>query len=54
MSLIERISSSPERMKSFQRERLALEITESICELMERDHISRAELARRLGKMRDT
>jgi transcriptional regulator with XRE-family HTH domain len=50
MSLTDRISSSPERMRSFQRERLATEITELVCELMDEHRISRAELARRLGK----
>ncbi len=50
MSIADRLSSSPERMRSFQRERLATEITELVCELMSELHISRAELARRLGK----
>ena len=52
MSLIESIESSPERMKNFQRERLEMEITELICNLMEQEKVSRAELARRLGKSR--
>ena len=50
MSLTDRISSSPERMKIFQQGRLEMEITEHICELMEAQNVSRAELARRLGK----
>ena len=52
MTLLDRISSSPERMKNFQRERLEMEITELICQLMEEQKVSRAELARRLGKSR--
>lgn len=45
----ERISQSPERMKNFQSVRLEVEITELICELMEKQGVNRAELARRLG-----
>ena len=52
MSLRERIESSPERMKNFQRERLELEITELICDLMAQEGVSRSELAKRLGKSR--
>jgi transcriptional regulator with XRE-family HTH domain len=52
MSLYDRISSSPERMKNFQRERLEMEITELICQLMEQQGITRADLAKRLGKSR--
>jgi transcriptional regulator with XRE-family HTH domain len=52
MEILDDISSSPERMKDFQRERLALEITELICQIMEAEGVSRAELATRLGKSR--
>jgi len=52
MSIYDRITSSPERLKNFQRERLEMEITELICQVMEEQSISRAELARRLGKSR--
>jgi transcriptional regulator with XRE-family HTH domain len=52
MSLFDRISSSPDRMKNFQRERLEMEITELICRLMEQQGITRADLAERLGKSR--
>jgi transcriptional regulator with XRE-family HTH domain len=52
MSFLDRIASSPERMQNFQRERLATEITELICSLMEEQGVSRAELSRRLGKSR--
>ena len=52
MSLYDRITSSPDRMKNFQRERLEMEITELICQLMEQQGITRADLAKRLGKSR--
>lgn len=49
---LNQIASSPELMKEFQRERLAIEITELISRLMEEQGVSRAELATRLGKSR--
>jgi transcriptional regulator with XRE-family HTH domain len=49
MSVSERVAQSPERMKRFQAARLEMEITELLCELMENQGVSRAELARRLG-----
>jgi transcriptional regulator with XRE-family HTH domain len=52
MTLADQIASSPERMKNFQRERLATEITELICRLMIEKKVTRAELASRLGKSR--
>lgn len=52
MNLSEQIASSPERMRAFQQERLALEVTELICELMLEQKVTRAELAARLGKSR--
>jgi transcriptional regulator with XRE-family HTH domain len=52
MSLQELIESSQDTMKDYQRERLEVEVTELICQLMEEKNISRAELARRLGKSR--
>jgi transcriptional regulator with XRE-family HTH domain len=39
-------------MKEYQRERLAIEITELISHLMDEQGVSRAELASRLGKSR--
>lgn len=51
-SLIERISSSPEEFKLLQQERTILELTELVCAVLEEEGISRAELARRLGKTR--
>jgi transcriptional regulator with XRE-family HTH domain len=49
MSVSERVAKSPERMKHFQAVRLEMEITELLCELMDKQGVSRAELARRLG-----
>ncbi len=52
MDLIDQIAGSPERMRDFQRERLATEITEVISRIMDDQGVSRAELASRLGKSR--
>ena len=49
MSVSERVAKSPERMKHFQSVRLEMEITELLCELMNKQGVSRADLARRLG-----
>ena len=45
---VKRLTESPEAMKLFQQERSILEITELICEELHRQHVSRADLARRL------
>ena len=53
MGIIEQeLAASPESMKEFQRGRLELELTELICDLMEEQEVTRAELARRLGTSR--
>jgi transcriptional regulator with XRE-family HTH domain len=49
MSISERVSQSPERMKHFQAVRLEMEITETICELMDQQGMSRAKLATLIG-----
>jgi transcriptional regulator with XRE-family HTH domain len=49
MSVYDRASSSPEQMRRFQSARLEMEITELICELLEKQQVTRAELAKRLG-----
>jgi transcriptional regulator with XRE-family HTH domain len=49
MTINERVSQSPERMKHFQSVRLEMEITELVCELMDKQGVSRAELATRMG-----
>lgn len=41
-----------ERSESFRAEKIKIEIAEQICLAMERQQVSRAELARRLGKSR--
>lgn len=40
----------PEYLRLFQQEATILEMTEHICEVMQRKRVSRAELARRLKK----
>ncbi|CAN5895766.1 hypothetical protein BH23PLA1_BH23PLA1_24570 [soil metagenome] len=50
MDILQKIASSPERMQEFQRERLVTEVQELICEVMDTQGVSQAELARRLGK----
>ena len=51
-TLRETVTSTKRGLLVWQQERTILEITELICALMERDHFSRAELARRLKKSR--
>jgi transcriptional regulator with XRE-family HTH domain len=47
---IERFTKDAEAMRLFQQERVILEVTERICELMDEKGVSRTELAERLGK----
>jgi transcriptional regulator with XRE-family HTH domain len=49
-TLTERITGSPQGMRIWQQERLILDVTERICELMSEKGISRAQLAEELGK----
>jgi AraC-like DNA-binding protein len=49
-TLSEQLTETPEGMREWQQERLILDITERICELMEKSKVSRSELAARLGK----
>ena len=49
-SLIERLTSTPEGMRLYQQERTIQEATDLICQMMNEDNVSRAELAKRLGK----
>lgn len=48
-TLVEQFTSSDEGMKLFQQEKLILEFTEMICSLMNESHMSRSELADKLG-----
>ena len=52
MNLFDQMTNSPEKLRNIQAERLLLETTELICEIMEREGIDRVELATRLGKNR--
>ena len=49
MNLVEELTRSPKLMQLFQRERLAIEITELLCQLMEEQDITNKDLAKRLG-----
>jgi len=44
-SLIKRLTDTPEKMRLYQQERASLELTELICEIMEKQGMTRAELA---------
>jgi transcriptional regulator with XRE-family HTH domain len=47
---VEKVAADPERMKAYQQERLILDVTELISRRMEEHGVSRAELAKRLGR----
>ncbi len=47
---VERFTADPENMRLFQQERVILETTELISQLMDDKQVSKAELAMRLGK----
>lgn len=47
---IERFESTPEGKRLMQQERLILEVTEFIVELMQEQNVTRTELAKRLGR----
>ena len=47
---VERFTTDPENMRLFQQERVILETTELICQLLEEKGIRKADLAQRLGK----
>ena len=49
-TLLEEYLEDPEFAKLMAQEDLILEVTETLCELLEREKISRKELADRLGK----
>lgn len=48
----ERALADPSRRKALRAEELILEATEAITQMMERGKVSRAELARRIGRSR--
>ncbi len=47
---IDTITETPEDKRLFEQERAILEVTELICQLMEEQGISKAKLARKMGK----
>ena len=49
-TLLEEYLEDPEFAKLMAQEDLILEVTETLCELLEKEKISRKELAERLGK----
>ena len=50
MSLLEKYMEDPEVARLVVQGELIMEVTETLCELMEKEKISRKELADRLGK----
>jgi transcriptional regulator with XRE-family HTH domain len=49
-TFVEEVASTEEGKRAFNQECAILELTELICRIMEQTDVSRAELARRLGK----
>ncbi|HUW84462.1 MAG TPA: hypothetical protein VMZ31_16885 [Phycisphaerae bacterium] len=49
-SEMEEFESTEERRKLLQQERVILEVTELVCELMQKDGTKKSELAERLGR----
>ncbi len=49
-TLVERLTKTREGMRLYQQERAIQELTDLLCEVMDEEDVSRAELARRLGK----
>jgi plasmid maintenance system antidote protein VapI len=50
MTFVKKVVSTEMGKRGFNRERAMLELTELICEVMEREGVTRAELARRMGR----
>ena len=48
-TLKDKLTKTPEERRLYEQERATLEVTEAICELMEKLGISREEVANRLG-----
>jgi transcriptional regulator with XRE-family HTH domain len=49
-TIVDRITQDPEGMRRYLQERLIVDVTEQLCELIEKKGIKRGELARKLGK----
>ncbi len=50
MTLMEKYTQDPQFARLLAQEELILEVTEALCGLLEKEGVSRAQLARRLGK----
>lgn len=50
MTLMDKYTQDPQFARLLAQEELILEVTETLCALLEKEGVSRAELARRLGK----
>lgn len=49
-TLIEKLTKTPEGMRLYQQERAIQELTDLVCQVMHEERVTRAELARRLGR----
>ncbi len=49
-TLSDQVTSTKSGMRDWQQERVILDVTEAVCELMDDRGVTRAQLARRLGK----
>jgi transcriptional regulator with XRE-family HTH domain len=49
-TFVEKVTASRQGKRLYEQERAILEVTELICKLMERQNVSKSELARRIGK----
>jgi transcriptional regulator with XRE-family HTH domain len=49
-TFVETVASTEDGLRALNQERAILELTEAICDIMERDGVTRSELARWLGK----
>ena len=49
-TLMEKLTATPEGMRLYQQERAIQEITDLVCQIMEEEKVSRAEMAKRLGR----
>ena len=47
-TMFDRMTATPEAKRSYQQERTIVDVTEIICEIMQKENISRSQLAKRL------
>ena len=50
ISLYEKFKKDPDNLRLLKQEELILDITEYICEIMEKENVCRTELAKKMGK----